>query len=194
MSRHSASLPPDYFEQRYARDPDPWRFATSEYERAKYADTLAELPHPQYESALEIGCSIGVLTRALSDRCDTVLSLDVAEAALDQARERCRDLPHVTFLRARVPAEWPAGSFDLVLLSEVVYYLDTSDVAALADRVRQSLRASGGVILVHWTGETDYPLTGNEAAEHFIARAADFTRVVRQTSTDHYRLDVLLRR
>ena len=34
---------PGYFERLYARDPDPWRFATSEYERDKYAATLAAL-------------------------------------------------------------------------------------------------------------------------------------------------------
>ena len=37
---------PGYFEQLYASDPDPWRFATSDYERDKYAATLDALPPP----------------------------------------------------------------------------------------------------------------------------------------------------
>ncbi|AWN46761.1 methyltransferase type 12 [Methylobacterium terrae] len=191
MTRHTTSLPPGYFDERYAADPDPWNFADSPYERSKYAATLAALPRAHYASALEVGCSIGVLTAALAERCDALLALDVAEAALDQARARCRDRPGVRLLRAQVPGEWPEGTFDLILLSEVVYYLDTGDVAALADRVRASLAPGGDVVLVHWTGETHYPLTGDEAADLFISGTRDRLAVDRQVRTGQYRLDVL---
>lgn len=191
MSRHTASLPPDYFAERYAKDPDPWRFATSDYEAGKYAATLAALPRERYAALLEIGCSIGVLTRALAPRCDHLLGLDVAEAALGQARARCADLPQVAFGRMQVPDEWPDGTFDAILLSEVVYYLAAPDVARLAVRVGGSVRPGSDILLVHWTGETDYPLTGDEAAELFIRDASGYARVVRQDRAESYRLDVL---
>ncbi len=193
MSRHTGSLTPDYFAERYAADPDPWRFETSDYERAKYAATLDALPRPRYASALEVGCSIGVLTEQLARRCDALLALDVAEIALDRARERCAGLHHVSFVRAQVPEAYPDGTFDLVLLSEVVYYLAAEDVALLVGRVHDTLVPGGDIVLVHWTGETHYPLSGDEAAEAFIARAAGFTTVRRATRTDEYRLDVLHR-
>ena len=191
MSRHTASLPPDYFADQYASNPDPWGFATSDYERAKYLATLEALPKPRYASILEVGCSIGVLTSALAPRCDGLLGLDVAEAALDQARARCADQPHLAFAQTRVPGQWPEGTFDLILLSEVVYYLDAGDVGRLAARVRGALRAGGDVVLVHWTGETHYPLSGDDAAGLFLREAAGFTRVRHQSRTDRYRLDVL---
>lgn len=191
MTRHTASLPPDYFDAAYAADPDPWNFAASPYERDKYAATLDALPRPRYAAALEIGCSIGVLTASLGPRCDALLALDVAEAALAQARARCHDLPGVRFTRAQVPGEWPEGRFDLILLSEVVYYLDAGDVAGLADRVRASLLPGGDVVLVHWTGETHYPLTGDEAADLFIRETHGHLAVERQVRTGEYRLDVL---
>lgn len=191
MSRFTRSLPPAYFEERYARDPDPWRFRTSGYERAKYSATLDALPRPRYASALEVGCSIGVLTRALAPRCERLLALDVAEAALAQARERCADQPHIRFERGQVPRDWPAGRFDLILLSEVVYYLDAGDVSRLAARIRDGLAPGGDVVLVHWLGDTHYPLSGDEAADLFIAAARDFARIRRQARTDAYRLDVL---
>lgn len=193
MTRYTTSLPPDYFEARYAADPDPWRFATSAYERAKYAATLAALPRARYASALEIGCSIGVLTQALAGRCARLLGLDVAESALRQARERCGGLDHVRFEARQVPGQWPDGAFDLILLSEVVYYLDASDVARLAERVRASLPPGGDVVLVHWTGETHYPLTGDEAARLFIEATGGFLHCVGQERTPTYRLDVLHR-
>ncbi|TGD98328.1 class I SAM-dependent DNA methyltransferase [Methylobacterium nonmethylotrophicum] len=191
MTRHATSLPPGYFDARYAADPDPWNFADSPYERDKYAATLAALPRPRYASALEVGCSIGVLTAALGPRCDALLALDVAEGALAQARERGRALPGLRFLRAQVPGEWPDGTFDLILLSEVVYYLDAGDVARLAGRVRTSLEPGGDVVLVHWTGETDYPLSGDEAADLFLRATRDHLAVDRQIRTGSYRLDVL---
>jgi SAM-dependent methyltransferase len=191
MTRHTTSLPPGYFDERYAADPDPWNFEGSPYERDKYDATLAALPRPHYAAALEIGCSIGVLTAALAPRCDALTALDVAEAALDRARARCRDLPAVRLLRAQVPGEWPEGAFDLILLSEVVYYLDAGDVARLAARVCGSLRPGGDVVLVHWTGETHYPLTGDEAADLFIRESRGTLAVDRQVRTRAYRLDVL---
>lgn len=193
MSRYTGSIPPGYFDARYAADPDPWRFETSGYERAKYDSTLAALPRARYGAALEVGCSIGVLTARLAERCDRLVALDVAEAALDQARRRCRALGHVAFLRAQVPGEWPDGAFDLILLSEMVYYLDAAAVRRLVGRVRDGLRPGGDAVLVHWTGETEYPLGGDEAAELFVAEAAGFMSVAGGARTDAYRLDVLRR-
>ncbi|GJE45341.1 SAM-dependent methyltransferase [Methylobacterium soli] len=193
MSRRAASLTPAYFAGLYAEDPDPWRFATSPYERDKYAATLAALPRAHYRSVLEVGCSIGVLTRALSLRCDALLALDVAEAALAQAHARSADAAHVRFARRRVPEEWPDGRFDLIVLSEVVYYLDAADVERLVARLRAALAPGGDVVLVHWTGETDYPLSGDEAAERVIAGARDFASIRHQARADAYRLDVLSR-
>ena len=191
MSRFATSIPPDYFEAMYAADPDPWRFAASPYEAEKYAATLGALPRPHYASALEVGCSIGVLTRQIASRCDALLSLDVARGALSQAEARCRDRPNARFALARVPGDWPDGTFDLILLSEVLYYLDRDDLALVAARVGGALRPGGDVVLVHWTGDTHYPLSGDEAAELFTAASAPYARPHARSRTDAYRLDVL---
>ena len=64
-----------------------------------------------------------------------------------------------------VPDEWPDGQFELILRSEVIYYLSREDVARLASRVTRSLSRGGSVILVHWTGLTNYPLSGGVVIE-----------------------------
>jgi len=112
------------------------------------------------------------------------------EAALDQARARCAHLPQIRFARLQVPRDWPEGRFDLILLSEVVYYLGLADVDALAARVRASLEPGGRALLVHWLGPTNYPLSGDAATERFIASAA--LRPARQLRQTEYRLDLLL--
>lgn len=187
-----ASLPAAYFEALYAGDPDPWRFASSPYEREKYADTLAALA-PRYRRGFEVGCSIGVLTAALAARCDALLAVDIAEAALRAARERCADLPQVTLARMAVPGAWPDGAFDLILLSEVLYYLSPPDLAQVARQVAGSLAPGGDCVLVHWTGETDYPLTGDDAVAGFLAALPGDFLVSRQERRPAYRTDVLRR-
>ena len=191
MSRFEQTIPGDYFNTLYAANPDPWQFATSDYEREKYAATLAALPRQRYRSGLEVGCSIGVLTHELAPRCERLLALDIADAALETARARCSSLPHVEFRRAAVPDEWPDGTFDLILLSEIVYYLDTSDVRRLADKALSSVVPGGHLLLVHWLGETHYPLTGDEAAECFIERMRARAEPTHQARHKAYRLDLL---
>ena len=192
------SLPPAYFDDLYADAPDPWDFATSPYEAAKYAATLAALPQPRYRAALEIGCSIGVLTGSLAERCDSVLAIDVARVALDQARKRNAALPHIRFetgqFPAAMPTDMPAAGFDLIMLSEVLYYLDA---AALADAARATLalaRPSADILLVHWLGPTPgYPMTGDGAAEAFLGAVQPGAGVVMQKREPQYRIDLLRR-
>ena len=187
----SASLPPSYFDALYQRSPDPWAFETSPYERRKYARTLSTLPRPHYRSAVEIGCSIGVLTHQLAKRCGALVAMDSAQRALDRARKRCRDMPHIRFVEGQAPQDWPAGVFDLVLLSEVIYYLDAGDVSRLAARVHGSVAPGGHVELVHWVRESDYPLSGDAAAELFIGALGKRFRLFKQFRTEDYRLDLL---
>ena len=116
MSELRQTLKPEYFDALYAANHDPWNFAASPYERAKYALTLNAMPKPRYRSGLEVGCSVGVLTRSLALRCDTVIAVDAAQAPLVEARRRCADLPAVSFEQMFVPEQWPDGVFDLILL------------------------------------------------------------------------------
>lgn len=190
--RPATSLDAGYFDRLYARDPDPWCFETSAYEDRKYTATLDALPAQRYARALEIGCSIGVLTARLAPRCDELLALDVSRKALAAARQRCRGMKQIRFTTGQVPRDWPVGRFDLIVLSEVLYYFDLTDLDRLATRVETSLVPGGTLQMVHWLGETDYPLPGDTAVEHFVSRLARRpVRTVRQTREAAYRLDCL---
>jgi SAM-dependent methyltransferase len=190
----SVSLPAAYFERLYAADPDPWEFETSAYESAKYQATLAALPRAQYSSAFEIGCSVGVLTERLAASCEHLLAVDVAERALRQARERCRDLPHVRFACMQVPDELPAGQFDLILLSEVGYYLSLDDLARLRTWIVERLLPNGQLVLAHWTPVIDdAPLTGDAVHDLFLNVPDQLARLSGSRAPT-WRLDVLEQR
>ncbi len=181
---------PTYFDRLYTHDPDPWKFASSDYERDKYAATLAALPDRRFTRCYEVGCSIGVLTRQLATRCDAILGVDIAEPALVQARVRCADQPWVTFEQAVVPGDWPPGQFDLILFSEVLYYLGIEGLQDAARRTAACLSPGGVVVLVDWRGNTDGACTGEEAADLFIA-ATPGLRAEAPVRAEKYRIDVL---
>ena len=90
-----------------------------------------------------------------------------------------------------MPRDWPPGPYDLIVLSEVLYFLDRADLASLARLVLGSLRADGAVLLVNWTGATDTPTTGDEAAQAFIGGVAPRLVVQLQQRHSAYRLDLL---
>jgi SAM-dependent methyltransferase len=195
MGKHDA-LEPAYFERVYAESDDPWGFATRPYEAAKYQATLDALPRNRYRSAFEIGCSIGVLTERLAARCDRLLAVDVAEKALAQARARCRHLPHVRFERMVVPTAFPSEHFDLILVSEVGYYWGWQNLAVAQRRIIEHLEPGGHLLLVHWTPFVDdYPLTGDEVHEAFLAGASagNGLRHLVGSRRETYRLDLFER-
>ena len=188
----TTSLNPSYFDQVYAANADPWSFETSDYERAKYAATLAALPTANYERAFEIGCSIGVLTEQLAKRCEHLLAVDVADAALARARQRCAGLPQVMLQRLQVPNEVPGGDFDLIVLSEVGYYWSMDDLQHALDWMFGAVRSGGHLVLVHWTPVVaDYPLTGDDVHDITSRRAAaEGWRHPLGQRHAHYRIDV----
>jgi SAM-dependent methyltransferase len=186
------SFDTDYFERLYANDEDPWRFASSIYERRKYAGTLEILRGHHLGTAFEVGCSIGILTRMLAPNCDSVLAVDISRLAVTHARRNCLALRNVTIARMRIPGEWPAGQFDLILLSEVLYFLGPEDIRKTASQTLRSLSSNGRVLLVNWLGKTDYPCGGDEATSIFLT-ASEHLRIVEQRRNSDYRLDLLVR-
>lgn len=193
MNQPKNSLQPSYFEDLYRQNPDPWDFATSDYEAQKYQATINALPKPRYRNALEVGGSIGVLTALLAQRCDSLLSIDVSEIAQQQAIARCQDLPQVRFKIAQVPQDYPDETFDLTLLSEVGYYLSWDDLKTTQQLIIEHLQVGGHLLLVHWTlFAKDYPLSGDEVHNSFLELDTDLKHLkgIRQ---ERYRLDLFER-
>jgi hypothetical protein len=184
------SLSADYFARMYAGSDDPWGFRTRWYEVRKRAVTLAALDRPRYRRGFEPGCSVGVLTAGLAERCDALLASDVDPTAVDAARSAVAAYPHVVVERRSVPDEWPGGRFDLVVVSEVGYYLDAQALGGLVERVTASLEPGGAVLLCHWRHPVaDYPLTGDAVHAAFRQDGA-LTAAVRHEEED-FVLDLL---
>lgn len=177
----------------FAEDPDPWGFRTTAYERDKAADALSSLA-PRYGQAVEVGCSNGAFTARLAPHCDRLLALDLAESALAEARRTVLD-PAVTFARAEMPGGWRGAvtpPVDLIVLSEVLYYLDAGEIEAMAGHAARDLAPDGQALLVNWLGPTGETLDGDGAASLFLdafrRRRGAHVEALRR---DAYRIDLL---
>jgi len=164
------TLGPGYFRDRYAAAADPWGLAERWYEARKYALTVALLPRQRYQAAFEPGCSIGVLTARLAPRCDRLLACDIVPDAVAAARSRAAGLPGVRVERRAVPGDWPPGTFDLIVLSELLYYFDDAGLGQVLGLGLGSLRPGGQILAVHWRHPApDHPRAGDEVHEDLAA-------------------------
>ncbi|MDJ0355942.1 PIG-L family deacetylase [Paenarthrobacter sp. PH39-S1] len=145
---------------------EPWSAPEAWYEERKRLLTLAALPARHYVSALEIGCSTGVLTRDLARRCDRVLGVDLSAEAVKTAARRTAGIPGVRTLQLAVPGHWPEGSFDVIVLSEVGYYLDHETLQQTLELMLGSLLPGGTLLACHWRHQiSGWPLRGDEVHE-----------------------------
>jgi predicted TPR repeat methyltransferase len=185
----SERLDREYFERLYSESRDPWDFETSEYERRKYERTLGILEGRRFRRALEVGASIGVFTAMLAPLCDELVAVDVSERAVAAAKERLARFHNVRLERRSLPGETPDGPFDLVVASEVLYYLPREQMLAAQRRFEEVLAPGGALLAVHWRKKTrTYPLQGDEVHELLEAH----TRLTRTETIvePEYRLDL----
>lgn len=178
------------FEARYQANPDPWDYETSAYERRKYDATLAACGDGPYNRALELGSSIGVFSARLAPRCHSLVTVDAAPSAVADARRRLSGMPWVKVLGGAIPEAIPGGGFDLVVASEILYYLEPDELAGTFAALRDCLAPHGRLVAVHWRPSgAERPFTAAEV--HSRLRRQSWLSPVLSAPTDDYLLDVL---
>jgi len=171
---------------------DPWKVRTSWYEKRKRAVTLASLPRERYSRALEVGGSVGALAAELAGRVDDLVVVDESRAATDAAHSSLGSLVGVEVVQGSVPEDWPAGHFDLVVVSEVGYFLSPARLRRLVVRVESCLTDGGAVVLCHWRHPVrGWPMDGPAVHRHW-SEWSDVPRVATHVEDD-FRLDVFSR-
>lgn len=177
------------FDRLYAEDPDPWRVATSWYERRKIAVTLAALRRERYDLAWDAAAGTGDLAAALADRCATVLATDASARACALTQARVAGLGPARVERSALP-DRPAGLADgpdLVVLSEVLYYLTDRQRRATYDLLTALAHDETEVVAVHWLGALDDAyVSGATAQRELDARlvADGWSRLVTHTDEE----------
>ena len=140
----------------------------------------------RYGSVLEVGCADGQLTAALLGRADAVLALDTSPRAVEAARLAA---PGATVVVGTAPHALPQGPFDLVLLSEVGYFLTPLELLSTLRKAQALLSPDGELVLCHWQHPTTgVPLDG--ALVHEQAAAALGGRRLAAYVDDDVRIEV----
>ena len=159
------------FEEAYTRSADPWASAAPRYryQQRKYEQIMALLPDRRFRRALDLGCGLGLLSQRLAERCDAVLGIDVASAALGHARERGAGVANLTFVQGDVlnlPVELN-GQFDLLVVADTLYYLEplSDDLLKTLSARLADLLMPGGLCLL---------------ANHFFFAADSDSRLTRR--------------
>jgi SAM-dependent methyltransferase len=125
----------------------------------------------------------------LAPLCDEVRAVDVSEKAVAAARNRLAGFPHARVERRRLPEQTPEGPFDLIVVSEVLYYWPKEVMLAALRRFEEVLAPGGVLLAVHWRKETKtYPLQGDEVHALLLkhTRLTNTTAIVEP----EYRLDL----
>jgi LmbE family N-acetylglucosaminyl deacetylase len=143
----TASAPIERFASLYAAQQDPWHTADSWYERRKRAVILACLPAERYRRTLEPACGIGVLTQHLAARSDQVIAFDPVEEAVLRAKATA---PTAEVTVAALPSTGTQQPVDLIVLSEILYYLSDDDLHTSLDNLLQLLEPGGHLLAAHW--------------------------------------------
>ena len=183
------------FEELYNKTIDPWQFRTSSYEKEKYEKTVASIPASKYKCGIEAGCSIGELSRLIGERCQQFYGIDISEAAIDEARKRNADRHNLHFAQSELPGGWPQISADLIVLSEILYFLTANEIEKLADILKHRWEVGGDCIVVSFLGDTSEALQGTESADMMAAalRSRMTIATIPATVEENYRIDVLQR-
>ncbi len=186
----SAAEPDVALDELHRVEADPWRTDSDWYEQRKRAVTLAALPRQRFSRALEVGCSVGALAADLATRCEALVAIDASARAVERARTRLGHVDHVEVRHVDALDVHAGGPFDLVVVSEVGYFLSPGRLRELCRRVEEGLTSDGVVLLCHWRHHVvGWPLDG--PAVHDLWRTATGLDVLVEHAEPDFLLTVL---
>jgi cyclopropane fatty-acyl-phospholipid synthase-like methyltransferase len=180
---------PQSFDAKFEASDDPWQFRSRWYEIRKRALTLACLPAEHYGNVFEPGCANGELSHALAPRCDHLLATDGARRAVALARQRLADCPNVEVRQLWLPAQFPNARFDLIVFSEIGYFMAPDALAEFAHKARASLAPGGTLLACHWRRQADDCELNGDGVHAILESGLSLPRALAYVDED-IRLDV----
>lgn len=176
---------------------DPWNYG-SPYEQQKYLRQLDILPAGPIARALELACAEGHFTVQLAPRVGRLLATDISSKALARTRGRCAEENNIDYRLLDFSAEPLPDGMDLILCSEVLYYLsDEAELRRIAPKLIAALRPGGCMVTAHAYVLKDNPartgfdwdiVYGAELIHRVFSETAGLA-LERTIDTELYRID-----
>ena len=140
----------------FSRREDPYGYRTGAYERERLEARGRCAGTGPRGRVREVGCAEGAFTQVLAGRAESVTALDISRVALERARRNLRsESGKVRFVETDVRAWSPARgeTFDLIVLGDVLYYLDKPltrlEFENTFVRLKSWVSLGGRVLLAH---------------------------------------------
>lgn len=181
----------EHFARLYDGDRDPWGARDSAYEVEKREALLAFLGEEGGERAVEFGCGEGHVAAALAGRFEEVAGFDLDPGIVARAQTRHGVPGRVSFEAGRMPEQFPEGHFDLLVLSEMLYFLTEPEIEALMVGACRHAKPGARMVLVNYLGPTETPLSGDDAADFLLMIASEKLTLERSERRERYRMDLL---
>ncbi|CDX57637.1 methyltransferase nodulation protein NodS [Mesorhizobium plurifarium] len=127
---------------------DPWLLDANPFERERHTQMLRlSLLQGSITNALEVGCAAGAFTERLAPHSQRLTVIDVAPRAIDRTRRRMKELPHITWVVSDVLQFSTEEPFDLIVVAEVLYYLnDITEMRAAIGNLARMLAPGGHLV------------------------------------------------
>jgi SAM-dependent methyltransferase len=121
------------------------------------------LPTVPVKTVLEVGCAEGHFTRLLAERVQEVVACDISDLATHRAQQTCEGLRNVRFLTMDVRGGLPQENFDLILFSDVLYYLSSKEAVRVLANSAEVLRPGAFLMFANeWHAEYRFLLEPTE--------------------------------
>jgi SAM-dependent methyltransferase len=169
------------FEAKFRDNSDPWNYRASAFEAYKRGVLRHACGPGVFGRGLELACANGETSAVLARICLRLLAVDGSQSAVAAALKRTQHLPNVHVQQVLLPQGMPRGPFNLIVISELLYYLKAIDLDALLEGCGDALAPGGRIVCLHHVIPFDDvsldPRLAQNRANTFFGRRV--TRVLR---------------
>ena len=179
------------FEALFQTDPDPWDYESSPFEAHKRKVLLNHIGLRSRGRVLELACANGVTTQALMMCALRTTALDASATAIAHAQTRLKDGDRLRLLRTNLPGGMPRELLDLIVVSEIVYYLRRDAYTRLAKEILTRIAPGGRVVVLHHhVSFPDATVRPEQAHRDFARLLEERLKLVRSSRYARYRVSV----
>lgn len=181
----------DYFSEMYSTDADPYQVESRWYEQRKIGLLMSALPSRHYQSAYEPGCGTGFLSIELAKRCTFLHISDASHEAMTTARTNVQRITNISCAVESLPTDWPGhlGKFDLIIFSELLYFLDEDQLMDVISLSRLHLMPNGHIAVCNWKPDFAFRKLETDLISSVFKNQVSLYRIVHHEEAD-FILDV----
>jgi len=116
-------------------------------EGSDYLFILRLLDPKPNERILDLGCGLGRFSYPISKFCAEVIGIDISEYAIQQAKQRYKDIDNLKFICMDVLDIDYKDEFDKILCYHLLEHLTLTEARSVLNRIFKALRQGGLFVL-----------------------------------------------